>query len=113
MFQLLLNIRTTGIVTLVFVVQCQRSLSPGNGVSLSQLSARLLQESHKNLLQKFRWKVFVQPPYSPDLAKSDFHLKKFLSGHYFATDEDVQTTVTRWFHSQAADFYDTGLQKLL
>ncbi|KDR22070.1 hypothetical protein L798_02924, partial [Zootermopsis nevadensis] len=36
-----------------------------------------------SLLQEFSWEVFNHPPYSPDLAPSDFHLflhlKKFLS----------------------------------
>jgi histone-lysine N-methyltransferase SETMAR len=35
-----------------------------------------------SLLQEFGWEVFNHPPYSPDLAPSDFHLflhlKKFL-----------------------------------
>ena len=62
--------------------------------------------------------VSDRPPYSPDLAPSDFHLflhlKKFLSsGQRFENDAELKTTVTRWFHSQAADFYGTGIQKLI
>ena len=37
-----------------------------------------------HLLQEFSWEVFNHPPYSPDLAASDFnlflHLNKFPSG---------------------------------
>jgi histone-lysine N-methyltransferase SETMAR len=57
------------------------------------------------------------PPYSPDLAPSDFnlflHLKKFLAGQRFNNDEDVKRTVQKWLSSQAATFYDEGIQKLV
>ena len=70
------------------------------------------------VLQQFGWELFDHPPYSPDLAPSDFHLflhlKKFLSSRqHFHDDEELKTNVTRWFHSQAADLYDTGMQKLI
>jgi histone-lysine N-methyltransferase SETMAR len=57
------------------------------------------------------------PPYSPDLAPSDFHLflrlKKFLSSQRFNNDEDVKRAVQKWLSSQAATFYDEGIQKLV
>ncbi|KAJ4445240.1 hypothetical protein ANN_07041 [Periplaneta americana] len=70
------------------------------------------------VLTEFGWALFHHPPYSPDLAPSDFHvflhLKKFLSsGERFGNDEELKTSVTRWFHSQAAQFYDRGIQKLI
>lgn len=70
------------------------------------------------VLQEFGWELFDHPPYSPDLAPSDFHLflhlKKFLSSRQrFDNDEELKTTVTHWFHSLAADSYDTGIQKLI
>ena len=72
-----------------------------------------------HLLQEFSWEVFNHPPYSPDLAHSDFnlslHLRKFLSGQqlHFQNDREVEMSVTKWFQSQVADFYDTGIQKLV
>ena len=55
-----------------------------------------------HLLQEFDWEVFNHhPPYSPDLAPSDFHiflqLKKFLSGQRqrFQNDRDVEMSVTQ------------------
>jgi histone-lysine N-methyltransferase SETMAR len=57
------------------------------------------------------------PPYSPDLASSDFHLflhlKKFLAGQRFNNDEDVKRAVQKWLSSRAATFYDEGIQKLV
>ena len=57
-------------------------------------------------------------PDRPGLAPSDFHLflhlKKHLVGKKFDDDDDeVQEEVMTWFKGLAADFYDSGLQKLV
>ena len=56
-------------------------------------------------------------PYSPELAPSDFHLflhlKKHLTGKKFDDDDEVQEEVMTWFKGLAADFYDSGIQKLV
>ncbi|KAJ4438533.1 hypothetical protein ANN_14478 [Periplaneta americana] len=70
------------------------------------------------VLTEFCWELLDHPPYSPDLTPSDLHvflhLKKFLSsGERFGNDEELKISVTRWFHSQAAEFYDRGIQKLI
>ncbi|KAJ4438157.1 hypothetical protein ANN_14096 [Periplaneta americana] len=70
------------------------------------------------VLTEFGWELFDHPPYSPDFAPSDFHvflqLRKFLSsGERFGYDEELKTSVTRWFLSQAAEFYDRRIQKLI
>jgi histone-lysine N-methyltransferase SETMAR len=48
---------------------------------------------------------------------SDFHLflhlKNFLAGQRFNNDEDVKKAVQKWLSSQAATFYDEGIQKLV
>jgi hypothetical protein len=41
------------------------------------------------------------------------HLKKHLAGKKFDDDDDVQEKVMKWFRGQAADFYDSGIQKLV
>jgi histone-lysine N-methyltransferase SETMAR len=57
------------------------------------------------------------PPYSPEVAPRDFHLllqlKKHLAGKKFIDDNEVQEEVMTWFKGQAADFYDSGIQKLV
>jgi hypothetical protein len=59
---------------------------------------------------------FDHPPYSPDLAPSDFHLflhlKSFLAGQRFHYDE-VKGAITTCFALQAALFYIEGVQKLV
>lgn len=67
------------------------------------------------LIERFGWEMVSHPPYSPDLAPSDFHLfpelKKNLGGTQFQTDEEVQNAVVSFLHGQAAEFYDSGLKK--
>ena len=41
------------------------------------------------------------------------HLKKHLAGKKFEDDDEVQEEVMTWFKGQAADFYDSGIQKLV
>jgi hypothetical protein len=52
-----------------------------------------------------------------DYAPCDFHLflhlKKHLAGKKFEDDDEVQEEVMTWFKEQAADFYDSGILKLV
>ncbi|KAJ4444778.1 hypothetical protein ANN_06575, partial [Periplaneta americana] len=51
------------------------------------------------------------------LAPSDFHLslhlKKFLSGQRFDGDDEVKTAVREWFASQAGEFYNERIERLV
>jgi histone-lysine N-methyltransferase SETMAR len=71
----------------------------------------------QQLLQHFRWTILEQPPYSPDLVLSDFHvfltLKDYPSGYKFASDDYVKTVVTRWLKSQGTEVYEAGINKLV
>jgi histone-lysine N-methyltransferase SETMAR len=70
----------------------------------------------QDLIKPFGWKQFDHPPYSPDLVPSDFHvflhLKSFPGGRRFH-DDKVEEAIKTWFASQAASFYDAGIQKLV
>ncbi|GBM18709.1 hypothetical protein AVEN_9003-1 [Araneus ventricosus] len=61
--------------------------------------------------------LFDHPPYSPDLAPSDFHLflklKEFLVGKRFGSDEELENAVTTWLNELAAEDYDMGILKLV
>ena len=81
---------------------------------------KMLTDNHKTkrtLLEKFKWDILDHPPYSLALTPSDFllflHLKKHLAGKKFDDDDEVQEEVMTWFKGQAADFYDSGIQKLV
>jgi histone-lysine N-methyltransferase SETMAR len=71
----------------------------------------------QNLITIFGWEQFDHPPYSPDLVPSDFHLflhlKPFLAGRQFHNKNEVKEAVTTCFASQAASFYDEGIQKIV
>ena len=49
------------------------------------------------------------PPYSPDLAPSDYHLLpeliKQLKGRHFSSDADVITAVETWLDAQNFEFF--------
>jgi len=61
--------------------------------------------------------VFDHPPYSPDLAPSDYHLfpnmKTWLATQRFDDDAELQAGMNEWLKSQAAKFYDDGINKLV
>jgi histone-lysine N-methyltransferase SETMAR len=71
----------------------------------------------QNLIMTFGWEQFDHPPFSPDLASSDFHLflhlKSFLAGRGFHDDNEVKEAVSTCFASHAASFYDEGIQNLV
>jgi histone-lysine N-methyltransferase SETMAR len=52
-------------------------------------------------LEKFGWENLDHPPYSPDLASSDFHLfskiEEFLGCKRMATDEEAKETLNGFF----------------
>ena len=68
------------------------------------------------LLQWFGWDIITHPPYSPDLAHSEFHmfpkLEEHLSGMRFNNDDEVKDAVQRFLNSMAVNWYDVGIRKL-
>ena len=62
------------------------------------------------------FELVPHPPYSPDLAPSDFHLfpqmKKALAGRHFASDDDVIAAVEGFLESQTKEFFCTGIKAL-
>jgi hypothetical protein len=65
------------------------------------------------LLDHFNWELFDQPPYSPDLVPSDYHLstnlKNWLGSQHFNNNE-LMEGVKMWLSSQVADFFHAGIQ---
>ena len=50
------------------------------------------------------------PPYSPDLAPSDYHLlpglEKQLKGRHFSSDAEVIAAAETWLEEQPSDFFE-------
>jgi histone-lysine N-methyltransferase SETMAR len=69
------------------------------------------------LLEHFNWELLDHPPYSPDLTSSYYHLftylKNWLRSESFSNNEELMEGVKTWLSSQAALFFDTGIQKLI
>ncbi|UYV63354.1 hypothetical protein LAZ67_2003830 [Cordylochernes scorpioides] len=61
-------------------------------------------------MENFKWEIFTHPPYSPELAPSDFHLypalKWHLGGKHFANDDEVQAEVNHWLRRQDTAWYN-------
>jgi hypothetical protein len=69
------------------------------------------------LLQRYNWEVLYHPPYSPDLAPSNFllfgPLKKHLGGRRFTTKGEVQQAVMSSLHALDTDFFYAGIDALV
>ncbi|GFX21386.1 histone-lysine N-methyltransferase SETMAR [Trichonephila clavipes] len=61
------------------------------------------------------WEVLMHPPYSTDLAPSDYHLflslKNFLSDKKFGSREDCENQLL-FFANKDQYFYERGIMKL-
>ncbi|UYV67968.1 hypothetical protein LAZ67_5002657 [Cordylochernes scorpioides] len=63
-------------------------------------------------MENFKWEIFTHPPYSPELAPSDFHLypalKWHLGGKHFANDDEVQAKANYWLRRQDTAWYNSA-----
>jgi histone-lysine N-methyltransferase SETMAR len=68
-------------------------------------------------IQKLNFDLLPHPPYSPDLAPSDYHLfgslKKALRARRFGSDEEVKQAVHTWLCDQPKTFFCDGIKKLV
>jgi len=64
-----------------------------------------------------KFEVLSHPPYSPDLAPSDFHLlphlKRDLKGTHFTSDDEAKQAVTSWIKQRTPEFFVDGMRKLV
>jgi hypothetical protein len=62
------------------------------------------------LYRFFTWEIFDHPPYSPDLAPSDYHLftkmKAWLATQRFHSNEELTGGANIWLHNLAAPSFD-------
>ncbi|GFU99756.1 mariner Mos1 transposase [Trichonephila clavipes] len=66
-------------------------------------------------VHELRIELLDHPPYSPDLAPSNFflfsHLKIGLGGHRFSSNEEAITLMNNYFAGKNVEYYLDGLQK--
>jgi histone-lysine N-methyltransferase SETMAR len=65
----------------------------------------------------YGWDTVTHPPYSPDIAPSDYHLfpelKKHLGGMHFRTGEELKEEVFSYLRGVAREFYDSSIKKIV
>lgn len=70
----------------------------------------------KTYLETLNWEVLPYPPYSPDLAPSDYHLFRSmahgLSEQRFISYEDTKNWVDLWIASKDEEFFRRGIRML-
>lgn len=71
----------------------------------------------KTALQELEWEVLQHPPYSPDLAPTDYHLFRSMSnqmrGVTFDGEEDLKNWLNNFFDTRPGDFWRNGINKLV
>ncbi|GBM23739.1 Histone-lysine N-methyltransferase SETMAR [Araneus ventricosus] len=87
-------------------------------VLLLHENARPLTPHHTlETINKMKFQLLRNPPYSPDLIPPDFHffgpLKDALRGRRFASDLDVPNAVQKWLHDQPKIFHLEGIRKFV
>jgi transposase len=66
----------------------------------------------KVAIQEQDWEILPNPPYSPDLAPSDYHLFRSLSNNLrrvsFSNEDELQNWLKDFFMAKPADFLSVG-----
>lgn len=75
-------------------------------------------KAHKSMakLEQLGYELVDHPPYSPDLAPSDYYLfpnlKRMLQGTRFYSNSEVETQTTAYFEELPKSYYETGIKML-
>jgi len=96
-----------------------RSKRKTGGKRVSLLQDNALTHTAKTTMEtlwKLKWNLLTHPPYSPDLAPSDFYvfgrLKSDLQGMRFADNDTVIQNVREWIRRQPQTFFEKGIRML-
>ena len=70
----------------------------------------------KETLEAIQWDVLPHPPYSPDIAPSDYHLFRSmthgLAEQHFTSYEEAKNWVDSWITSKDGEFFRRGIRSL-
>jgi [histone H3]-lysine36 N-dimethyltransferase SETMAR len=93
------------------------ALANRKGVILQQDNARPhTAKITQQKLKEFGWEILPHPPYSPDIAPSDYHLfqslQHFLDGKEFKGKNEVENAINSYFTQKSKDFFRDGIEKL-
>jgi histone-lysine N-methyltransferase SETMAR len=87
------------------------------GVVFHQENARPhVSKMTQQKITELNWEILDHPPYSPDLAPSDYRLFRSLQNHLnykkFESFEEVNDAILAYFESKPRSFYKAGTEKL-
>ena len=67
-------------------------------------------------IDELGWELLPHPPYSPDLAPSNYHMfrsmQHSLAGKKFENHDEIRIWVSSFFKSKPAKFYEEGIHSL-
>lgn len=67
-------------------------------------------------IMELGWTLVPHPPYSPDLAPTDYHLFRSLSHHLsgkkFDNQDELKKSLENFFNNKSPDFYSRGISEL-
>ena len=70
----------------------------------------------KTYLETLKWEVLPHPPYSPDVAPSDYHLFRSvahgLADQHFRSYEEIKNWIDSWIASKDDQFFRRGIRKM-
>jgi hypothetical protein len=70
----------------------------------------------KAAIQELDWEILPHPPYSPDLAPSDYHLFCSLSNNlhavFFNNDAELRNWLDDFFTAKPVDFFKRAIESL-
>ena len=70
----------------------------------------------KNYLETLKWEILPHPPYSPDIALSDYYFFRSmahgLADQQFRSYEDIETWLDSWIASKDEHFHRNGIRAL-
>ncbi|KAG5323095.1 MOS1T transposase, partial [Pseudoatta argentina] len=70
----------------------------------------------KTYLEALKWEILPHPPYSPDVAPSDYHLFRLMAhglvDQHFRSYEEVKNWIDLWIASKDDEFFRCGIRTL-
>ena len=70
----------------------------------------------KTYLETLKWEVLPYPPYSPDIAPSDYHLFRSMTNdlaeQHFISYEETKKWIDSWIAAKEVSFFRRGIQML-
>ena len=70
----------------------------------------------KTYLEMLKWEILPHPPYTPDIAPSDYYLFRSmahgLADQKFHSYEDIEKWLDAWIASKDEYFYRNGIRAL-